>query len=361
MTMPRVLFVTNMYPSPGAPASGIFVEQQIEGLRRAGVQPEVLFVDRRNEGRRAYGGLQRRLKMAIAAQPADLVHVMYGGVMAERATRDAGLPVVVTFHGSDLQGSAGAGPVDRLSAAYGVLCSRKAALRADGVVIVAPHLAGRLPAGIPSDRVRVIPCGIDLERFRPRDTAESRRSLGWAPDRFHVLFATNNDDPVKRPELAREAVRRLALGSRAQGQTPELHFLRGVPNEEVPVWLSAADVLLLTSYQEGSPTIVKEAMACERPIVSVAVGDVASQLEGVRGCHVTEADAGALADALRRVLEAGGPRTVDTRTRVAGQSLEATARRLLDFYEWVLASRPGRLPAAPWNAEAPVSSATGAP
>lgn len=349
----RILFVTNMYPSAALPASGIFVEQQIEGLRRAGVSTDVLFLDRLNEGRRAYAGLQRKLSRALEANPADLVHVMYGGVMAERATRAGGdLPVVVTFHGSDLQGSLGSGPVDRLSAAYGVWCSRQAALRASGVVVVAPHLALRLP-NVPADRVRVIPCGIDLERFRPQDSAACRRALGWSPAGFHVLFATNNGDPVKRPGLAREAVERLA----SAGVPAELHVLRSVPNEDVSTWLNAADVLLLTSYQEGSPTIVKEAMACERPIVSVPVGDVAAQLEGIAGCHLAPADPEALAEALGRVL--AGPRRADSRGRAAAQSLEATARRLVDFYEWVLASQVSR-EAFP-VAGRPARSATGAP
>ena len=206
----RVLFVTNMYPSAERPASGIFVEQQIEGLRRAGVAGSVLFLDRLRDGRRAYAGVARKLAGALASRPVDLVHVMYGGVMAARVTLAAPRPpVVVSFHGSDLQGAAGAGPLGRLSAAYGVRCSRRAATRADGVVVVAPHLASRLPRSVAAERVRVIPCGIDLERFRPLDSATCRRELGWSDDGFHVLFATNNDDPVKRPELAREAVRRL--------------------------------------------------------------------------------------------------------------------------------------------------------
>lgn len=337
----RVLFVTNMFPSAGSPASGIFVEQQIEGLRRAGVAGSVLFLDRVRDGRRAYAGIPRKLAKALASQPVDLVHAMYGGVMASRVARAgavlSGPPVIVTFHGSDLQGAAGSGPLTRLSAAYGVRCSRDAARRAAGVVVVAPHLASRLPHGIPPERVRVIPCGIDLERFRPIDTATCRRTLGWSEDRFHVLFATNNDDPVKRPELAREAVRRLE----SKGHPVELHVLRGVPNAEVPVWLNASDAVLLTSHQEGSPTIVKEALACGRPVVSVRVGDVPARIGGVRGCHLADADPVALAGGLEAVM--AGPPTVDPRA-AADQSLEAAAERLLDFYESVLMRYPARAP-----------------
>jgi glycosyltransferase involved in cell wall biosynthesis len=357
MALMRILAVTNMYPTAEAPAAGIFVEQQIEGLRRVGVIPEILFLDRRTEGRHVYRGLRSRLRRVLDASPADLVHVMYGGVMAERATRACGdRPVVVTYHGSDLQGSLGAGPLERLSAAYGVWCSRRAALRARGVVLVAAHLARRLPGELPPERVRVIPCGIDLERFRPQDADMCRRQLGWHPDRFHVLFATNNDHPVKRPELARDAIRRLE----ANGCPADLHVLRGVPNGEVPVWLNAADVLLLTSYQEGSPTIVKEAMACERPIVSVRVGDVATQLDGIEGCHLAQDDPESLAAALLSVYR--GPRTVSTRARAAAQSLELTARRLVDFYEWILRAQAGRdRQVIRTSVRTPAGSASGTP
>lgn len=337
MTIMRILAVTNMYPTPGAPASGIFVEQQIEGLRRLGLAVEVLFLDRLAEGRRVYSHMGPRLRRALETNPADLVHVMYGGVMAERVTRACtARPVLVTYHGSDLQGARGSGPLERLSAAYGVVCSRRAALRASGVVVVAAHLAERLPGELPQERIRVIPCGIDLERFRPLDPAQCRQRLGWRPDRFHVLFATNNDDPVKRPELARDVIRRLE----SRGHPADLHILKGVPNEEVPVWLNGADALLLTSYQEGSPTIVKEAIACQRPVVSVGVGDVAAQLNEIEGCFLADADPEALAEALERVCL--GPRQIDARGRAAVLSLEATARRLVDFYEWILQAQAGR-------------------
>jgi teichuronic acid biosynthesis glycosyltransferase TuaC len=348
MTPLRVLAVTNMYPAPDAPTSGVFIEQQVEGLRRSGVDVQVLLFDRRNLGRGVYRSVGRQLAEAVRRSPVDLVHVMYGGVMADRATRCLpGLPVLVTFHGSDLQGAApGSGALERLSAAYGVHASKRAALRASGVVVVAEHLARLLPAGLPARRVRVIPAGIDLDRFRPLDSVFCRSRLGWAPDRFHVVFATGNGDPVKRPELAREAVGRLA----AAGCPAELHVLSGVTNETVPVWLNAADVLLLTSLREGSPTIVKEAMACERPVVSVDVGDVALQLRGIPGCHLAEADPGALASALESVFR--GPRRARGRARAAEVSVEVTSGRLLEFYNFLLrngddaACRSGR-PAVP--------------
>src|SRR5262249_10551652 len=132
-----ILAVTNMYPTSGAPGCGTFIEQQVEALRRAGLGVDVLLFDRRSEGRKVYAGVGPRLRRAVADRRPDLVHVMYGGVMADRATRaGTGVPIVVTYHGSDLQGARGGGALDRISGDYGVWCSKRAARRASGVVVV---------------------------------------------------------------------------------------------------------------------------------------------------------------------------------------------------------------------------------
>src|SRR6266550_497726 len=101
----RILAVTNMYPCAEFPASGVFIEQQVAGLRSIGVEVRVLFVNRRVEGPLAYYRFGSRLRAAICEFAPDLVHAMYGGVMAEQISREPRLPpLVVTFHGSDLLG-----------------------------------------------------------------------------------------------------------------------------------------------------------------------------------------------------------------------------------------------------------------
>jgi glycosyltransferase involved in cell wall biosynthesis len=126
------------------------------------------------------------------------------------------------------------------------------------VIVVARHLTGALNGAVSPDKIRVIPCGIDLERFKPMDPLVCKQKLGWRTDSFHVLFASSNGDPVKRPALAKAALAHMSHTSRPA----ELHYLTGIPNAEVPVWLNASDALLLTSLHEGSPTVVKEALAC---------------------------------------------------------------------------------------------------
>jgi len=326
----RILAVTNIWPAPDAPHWGRFVEQQIKTLRQTGIEVDLLYVNRRAEGMLAYANLPGMLRKAVDQFKPHLVHVMYGGIMARIVTlvvRDR--PVMVTFHGSDLLGQPFERPLRRFFAAGGALASRQAARQCDGIVVVAGHLIDKLPKVIPRSRVQVIPCGIDLDLFKSQDQERCRHLLGWAQDSFHVIFQATGD-PVKRPELALAAIDRL----RDQGVKVELHFLRGVSYEQVPVWLSAGDALLVTSYHEGSPTIVKESLACSLPIVSVPVGDIPRMIQGLKGCHLSAADAMELAGKLQEVRM--HPSRIAGDTRVHDFSAVHSACTLKRFYEDLL-------------------------
>ena len=324
----RILAVTNMYPSEGSPGRGIFVHEQIKSLAAVGLNVRVLFIDRTREGPSAYFRMAGRISKAFEEFNPDLVHVMYGGVMAERVVRQFHRrPVVVTFHGSDLLGENLSGWARKWISHYGVWCSKRAAIAADGIVVVARHMLKALPRTTLTGKVRVLPCGIDLERFKPMDSQSCRRELGWSRDSFHVVFASSNGDPVKRPWLAKAAVEE----ARRQGLPVELHYMTGVPNSAVPLWLNAGDSLLLTSLHEGSPTVVKEALACGLPVVSVDVGDVAERIETIEGCYLAQPDPAALAHKLflvqrrRQRLHCG--------TRLLNISVLNVARQLQSLYE----------------------------
>ncbi len=328
---PRVLAITNMYPSHERPWVGTFVEQQIQGLLSIGVETNVVYFDRKKEGPLIYYRMAGRIRAAVSKFEPHLVHVMYGGVMAGRITiLPCARPVIVTFHGSDLLGENLSGIWRKLVSRHGVRCSWAAARKAQGIVVVARHLEHALPSDVDRRKVRVIPCGIDLERFKPVDQNLCRQKLGWTPDTFHVLFPANGGDPVKRPWLARAAVQAL----QAQGVKVELHLLAGVPYAEVPLWINASDVLILTSLHEGSPTVVKEAMACNVPVVSVEVGDVAERIAGIEGSHLAEAEPQDLARKLLAVHHRNA--RVNAGPAVSALSITHVAKQLKVFYREVL-------------------------
>jgi len=135
----------------------------------------VLYFDRKTEGPLIYYRMKPRIDRAIAEFRPDLVHVMYGGVMAGVVASGAWpCPVVVTFHGSDLLGENLSGIVRRLLSHHGVRCSWRAARRAAGVVVVSKGLEAALPGDVDRRKVRIIPCGIDLNRFKPAAPDECR-------------------------------------------------------------------------------------------------------------------------------------------------------------------------------------------
>jgi teichuronic acid biosynthesis glycosyltransferase TuaC len=178
--------------------------------------------------------------------------------------------------------------------------------------------------------VRVIPCGIDLDRFKPVDKTTCQRQLGWPEQVFHVLFASNNGDPVKRPWLASAAVEAL----QGAGVRAELHFMQGVSYAEVPIWMNASDALIMTSLQEGSPTVIKEALACGLPVVSVDVGDVCERIAEIDGCHLSLPVPEALATKLMQVRLAGC--RVSAQAKLQELSLQKIALRLEHFYRETL-------------------------
>jgi teichuronic acid biosynthesis glycosyltransferase TuaC len=325
--MLRILAITNMYPTPQAPSSGTFVEQQIKGIRQIGCDVDIMFLNRARKGMGVYLGLGRQLRARMTDYQPDIVHVMYGGVMADEVTRAVSdMPTVVSFCGSDLLGELLSGFVRRLIAGYGVVASHRAARRACGIAVKSKNLQDVLPDDVDRSKVRIIPSGVDLERFKPLDRDKCRRRLGWSGNCFHILFPTNSGDPCKRLDLAMAAVE----AANHSGVQAELHQLRGVPHEEVPIWLNASDVVLLTSLHEGSPNIVKEGLACNIPVVSVDVGDVRERIQGIDGCYLASPEPTDLAAKLLMVH--AGPRRVMGRIKMQELSLERVAIRLKEFY-----------------------------
>jgi teichuronic acid biosynthesis glycosyltransferase TuaC len=331
--MLRILAVTNLYPTPGHPAVGTFVEQQIQGLRRIGLDVEVMYVNRRERGMLSYFTMGAELRNRIERFQPDVVHAMYGGVLAERMTRVVkDRPSVVSLCGSDLLGEHLSGRLRSIISECGVLASHIAAKRAFGIIVKSRNLEDALPASVDRSKVRTIPNGIDLERFKPLEQADCRMKLGWSRNKFHVLFPANSGDPCKRPYLAQAAID-IANES---GLSAQIHHLKGVPHDEVPIWLNASHVLLLTSLHEGSPNVIKEALACDVPIVSVDVGDVHERIREAKGCHIALPDAHDLAAKLQLVASNNG--RIAGRECVEHLSLEHIASELKTFYLEVLRS-----------------------
>lgn len=308
----KILTATNMYPTEKMPQFGIFVREQVESIRALGHEVDVCFVNAR-DGRvrhKAYLlGIPRYRKM-LEAKPYDVVHAHYvfSGMIArfQRST-----PLVLTHHGPELLHS-WQGPVCRLTRGW-----------ADRTIVVAPWMVPVL--GLTD--VDVIPCGVDLSLFQPVDRLEARRRLGLDPAKRYILFAGNTWDSRKRFPLVREAASIVT----SRHSDVELVTVCGQPHERIPLYMFAADVFAMTSTSEGSAQVVKEAMACDLPIVATDAGDNWDVIKDVDGCYRTGPDPAEIADRLAAAISP--PRRTTGRARAERFGMDSIARRVVGVYE----------------------------
>lgn len=167
----------------------------------------------------------------------------------------------------------------------------------------------------------------------PMDRNACRMKLGWNLEAKIVLFnlSQNEDQYRKNPVLARDAI---AITSH-RIPTVALKVMSGNTKEEVRWMLNAADCLLVTSLHEGSPNIVKEAMACNLPVVSVPCGDVVERLDGTYPGKICPYDAFELGEAIEEVLSGGCRSNGLEQLSLQGLSAATVAERLIRIYSSV--------------------------
>lgn len=315
ITIVRILCVTNMYPSPQRPGSGAFVCQQVEQLRRFGHTVDVIDILGSQSKMNYLRGTLDVMRMTSAVAY-DIVHAHYG-YSAYPAMFRLQAPLVITLHGTDVIGTS---TFERLS-------TRAVSYFADAVIVVSEGLRRRI-SGI------VIPCGVDLGVFKPYDRDKARARLGWPKDKRIVLFPFDPARPEKRYDLARASVERLVQ----EGVDAELMTVVNVPNGEMPWCYSAADALLLCSDYEGSPTSIKEALACNRPVVSTEVGDVGELLNGIAGTRICPQDVATIARNLREVFDWSRSSEFRGRAAMARYDQALTVEKIVGVYGDVLSN-----------------------
>ena len=347
-----------------------FIEEQISALQACGV--EIIRYGVTGKGITGYLRELPALRRMIRAEQPNLIHAHYGlsGLLANLQRR---VPVVTTYHGSDINVPS----ILRFSkiamrlSAHNIFVSKRnvsLALGDEAMRLLGDKAKGQengkadapastlytlhsTPTEAFTPKNTLLPCGVNLTEDQLLSRSEARTALGIAEDVKVILFAGAFDNEVKDAPLAKQAVvvledniNNIARKSTSLRATEDMakqplifQELRGFTRAEVTRWMCAASCLLMTSKTEGSPQVVKEAMACGCPIVSVDVGDVAERLTGLEGCFVVPArEPKDIAEALLKAIQFEGKTNGRERIIAIELSNEQVAKQLLRIYKHLI-------------------------
>lgn len=302
----KILVVASYNKNKFAP----FIVEQVEALKQVGCEVDYFGVV--GKGIKGYLSAFAALRKKIKTYKPDVIHAHYG-LSGLFANLQRSIPVVTTYHGSDIN----LPTILRLS---------KIAIKLSAWNIFVSQR--NVDIALPKKKYTLLPCGVNMPNYVEEDICAVKQKLNWNQNKKYILFAGAFDNKVKNAKLAQESVSLL--------ENAELIELKGYTREQVTALFYAVDAFLMTSFTEGSPQVVKEAMACECPIVSVDVGDVAERIEGLEGCYIAQRNPQDIASKLQQAL------SLKTRTKgreriiELGLTNDLVAKKLVEIYTQIL-------------------------
>ena len=304
----RVLFVASGNHGKISPV----VKAQGDSLAKAGIEVDYFLI--KGKGIKGYLGQILPLRKYWKKGNFDVVHAHFS-FSSYLASLARVKPLVVSLMGSDLKATPWNKKMIRFFSKV---------FRWREIIVKSRDMAADLPM-----EVHVIPNGVDTELFVPMEKEMCRQRLGWKEGAKHVLFPANPGRAEKGFPLAQKAVPFL-------GCDVQLHVFENVEHKDTVYYYNAADAVLLTSQWEGSPNVIKEALACNCPLVSTDVGDVRERVEGLEGCYVAESRAPQEIEGLLQKALAFEGKTCGREKLIAdGLGHLAVAKKLENIYKEV--------------------------
>lgn len=304
----KVLVIANYNPGYFSP----FVLEQISALRYEGVKVDTYGI----VGKGLIGYLRnvRGIRQKIRLFQPDLIHAHYG-LSGLCANLQRGIPVVTTYHGSDIHSGGRLLKLSQIAmqlSVYNIFVSKK-------ILELSAYK---------KDNTCILSCGIDLSTIQALPKEAAREELGFDTNKKIGLFSGAFNNYIKNYPLAKAAVERL--------KDVELIELKGYSREEVNLLMNACDFQLTTSFRESGPLVVKEAMACGTPVVSVDVGDVREVVGNTEGCFIAERDVDDIAEKIKQALAFKGKTNGRQRIISLGLSNDLVAKQIVSIYNDVL-------------------------
>jgi teichuronic acid biosynthesis glycosyltransferase TuaC len=255
-------------------------------------------------------GLRRRVR---EFNPSVLhAHFVFSGILSSLAL--TGKPVITSLMGSDINDS---------GSFFLWLIRLFARFIWKGTIVKTNRLFSKLNYS----KARVIPNGVNMELFKPLDKGHSLEQLGWQGKDYHIVFGSNPARTEKNYELFLDALNQIS----EEFDNVQVHHLHGLNRREVSLYYNAADVLVLTSVREGSPNAIKEAMACNCPIIATDVGDIREVVNNTTGCFVTGFSPLEIADGLRQALT--NRKRTDGRENIAWLDSKIISQKIVGIYK----------------------------
>lgn len=309
----KVLIVSSATNGKTAP----FIQEQIESLAAIGIEIHRYTIDQK--GMKGYLKKYPHFKRFLRELKPDLIHAHYGlsGLFSNLQRR---IPVVTTYHGSDINL-----PKSRKLSKWSIRLSA-------ANVYVTHHLMSQ----VTDTSGHIVPCGVNTSLFEPKEKRASQELLNWDTEKKYALFSSSFDNTIKNSELALSAI---ADYNKNHSASINLMELKNMNRDEVVLAINACEFVLLTSHSEGSPQIIKEALACNRPIVSTNVGSVEEMISNVDGCFLVNNTITDVSEGIHKASEYGihySHTKGRERVKEQGLSLENTANRLKSIYNSVL-------------------------
>ncbi len=318
----RILYVI---PGDVGGSDQIFAKRQANVLRNFGISVDIFHL-------RVWSSIcpflkeVRRLRSVIQKTKPNIIHAQFGTMTSAACAFCNTKKLIITYRGSDLNPS---NDVSRVRMHLSHFLSQVSSLRAARIICVSKQLEERLWWA--PNHVEILPSAVDLDLFRPMEKAEARFALGWKQDEKVVLFNEGYDPISKGIHIVKQAIK---IAEKSIGRVRFMSLRKNVSPDDMPLYYNASDCLIVASAYEGSPNVVKEALACNCPVVSSKAGDAEERLRGVYPSRIVGRNTQELGKALAEVLELG--KRSNGRENVTELSLEHITRRLIQVYNEVL-------------------------
>ena len=314
----RIIVLTNNWPTVEDPWVTPGLRDQVEALRGQGIEIDLWII--RHGKPLSY--LRYFLKCCLLNfKPSryDLMHAYYGhsGLFALFQRK---YPLLITFLGSDLMTP----PTSKRY--YNTIIGRIAVRFAHSVIVMTEEM--KIASG--RDDAIVIPFGVNSKIFFPVARKEARRQLGISEDEKIILFPWNPARQVKRFDLAEKAIEIV----RQSGFPVRLYPVFNEQRDKLALLMNAADVMVMLSDHEGSPVAVREALACDLPIVSVDAGDVWQLISDVQNCYCCQREPADIAAKIQMVLLSG--QRSDGHKKTATMDVAWSAHQVMDVYQKII-------------------------